>query len=136
MPKRWIFDPCTANSKISASEKVWLQQRCNQFIDAELKPKNIKPFNPNNKKEAQLIDIYCKWHRNNILFIAKYKDLRPNVISLEYEIKFARISCLNKNQYYLHYLRHTGEWWDITCQAGNSFKQCLQDIKELPYFTF
>ena len=82
-----------------------------------------------------MVDVYCKWHRNNILFLAKYKDLRPDRIVAEYEDKIARLIYFNENHCDLYYMRHTGQWWDITHQVGNSFKQCLKGIKELPHFT-
>lgn len=135
MPKKvWIFNPRAVRHKILANEKVEVKQRCDRFIETELKPNNIKPFNPKNKKESQLVDIYCKWYGNKIIFIARYKDLRPQAIALEYEDKFARLVYGGEKQCYLDYMRHTGEWWDITYQVGNSFSKCLQGIKELPYF--
>lgn len=134
--KVWVFNPRAANPKISANEKARVKYKCDQFIEAELKPRNVKPFNPNNKKQAQLVDIYSKWYGNKIIFIARYMDLRSHALVPEYEDKFARIAYFSSSRCYLYYMRHTGEWWDITYQVGNSLNKCLQGIKELPYFSF
>ncbi|MBU2579316.1 hypothetical protein KKA09_04360 [Patescibacteria group bacterium] len=134
--KRWIFNPRAANPKISACEKITIKQKCDRFIDVKLKIGKIKLFDPDNKKERQLIDIYCKWYRNHILFIAKYKDLRPNAIVPEYEDKFARITYFSQVKCYLYYMRHTGEWQDITYEVVISLNKCLQSILKMPHFEF
>lgn len=113
-----------------------MKQKCDTFIQERLKPKYIKPFDKKNKKDMQLVDIYCKLASNKILFVEVYKDLRPNVISEDYEMKFARITIGEKGKFSLDYMRHTGQWWDITYMAGDTLEKCLKGIEELPYFIF
>ena len=84
----------------------------------------------------RLVDIYSKIAGNKILVIGKYKDFRPGVISEDFEEKIARIGVVEKGIFSLDYMRHTGQWQDITFMSGNTLEKCLKGIAELPYFMF
>ncbi len=136
MPKKqWICNPPKPPKvKISEIAKMEIKEKCDRFIEDKLKPKYVKPFDKKNRKESQIVDIYCKWYGSTILFIASFKDMRPNVIAFEYEDKFARIKCLDKNHFRVCYMKHTGQWCDVTCMCGDSLNKCLRGIEELPHF--
>jgi len=60
--KRWIYDsPKPPKEKISEIAKMEIKEKCDEFIKHKLKPKSVKPFDRKNKKESQIVDIYCKW---------------------------------------------------------------------------
>lgn len=135
LKKVWIYNPSKLpKPKVPEIAKIGIKEKCDKFINSQLKMKYVKPFNPKNKRKIQLVDIYSSWHRNYIYFIAAYKNLKPNAIASEYEDKFARLEYVNKNHFRLCYMRHTGQWWDVTYRQGDSLNQCLKAIDEMPHF--
>lgn len=133
MPKRvWTYNKRAIRRqiKISSIEKSEIIEQCERFIERELKPAFIKPFDKRNKFN-QLSDIYCRWRNNSVLFMAAYKNLSD---ARDFEDKFARIKVMDKGCFSIDYMRHTGQWIDITYMAGKSLNECLKSIKELPHF--
>ncbi|MFH0856989.1 MAG: hypothetical protein V1860_03770 [bacterium] len=131
--KVWGYNPRAARKliKISSLEKSEIMGKCERFIECELKPAFIKPFDKRNKFN-QLSDIYCRWRNNSVLFMAAYKNLSDS--ARDFEDKFARIKVMDKGCFSIDYMRHTGQWIDITYMAGKSLNECLKSIKELPHF--
>ena len=134
MKKVWIHSPKNTKVQPTAGEKTRTEITCMMFIEMRLKDKWLKPFDPKNKKEMQLVDIILKWHGNYLYLIAKYRDLRPNVISGQFEDKVARLEFISPDHFLLSYLRHTGQWFELTYGNAISLKVCLENILELPHF--
>lgn len=132
----WGYNPKAVKSNISESVKAEVKKKCDIFIQGKLKPKYVRSFDKTNKKEMQLVDICSKLIGNKILFIGVYKDLRPGALLEDYEIKFARIWALNGGTFSLDFMRHNGEWVDISFMSGDSLEGCFKGIEELPYFGF
>lgn len=130
----WVYNPKAVKSNISVSVKAEMKKKCDIFIQGKLKQKHVRPFDKTNKKEMQLVDICSKLIGNKILFIGVYKDLRQGVLLEDYEIKFARIWALNGGTFSLDFMRHNGEWVDISFMSGGSLEECFEGIEELPYF--
>lgn len=135
MPRKmWVYNPRLAKPQVSKVDQAKIKTECDQFIETQLKPKNIRPFNPKNTKDPQLVDIYCKWHRHYIHFIGVYKDLRPDVVSKRYEEKLGRLEYTAPDRFMLCYMRHNDEWGPINFPPGDSLADCLKTIEELPHF--
>src|SRR3989344_6592685 len=135
MPKRgyrWVLSPKANRPKVSDSEKARVNQLCDDFIVAKLKPKYLVEYNKQNK-DRKMKDIYCKWYRGFIHFIAVYNDFRDNRILNEYEDKFARLEYLDNDRYLLSYLRHTGEWFELTYGKGVSLESAFESIIKMPH---
>jgi len=131
--KYWVHTPHKAKPNISESEKNLIKEKCDKFIDSKIKPGATKPFNPKIKKQ-QCVDNYCKWYRNYIYFISEFKDTRDDIISPEYEDKYARLQCIGKDKFLLSYMRHTGVWFELTFGNGFTLNQCFERMLEMPHF--
>jgi hypothetical protein len=116
--------------KISENAKREIKKTCDNFIELGLKPEYYK--SPKKGKRA-LLDINSRWRGKFIYFIAVISDNNPDALSPQYEEKFARLEYRDKNHFSLAYLRHTGEWFDIT-YGGTTLNRCLEMIKEMTHF--
>lgn len=132
--KIWIYNPHKRKGNISANVKSQTQLMCDQFLEKYLWPSFVRPFNINNIKEPQCIDIRWKWRRNFVYCIAIYKDIRRDALREKYDYPFIRLEYVDENLFHLAYFRYTGKWHTITYNMGSSLKQCFRLIQELPHF--
>jgi hypothetical protein len=124
--KRWIRVPeKVAKPKVPADEKLLIEQKCNDFINNELKPKLVVT-NPENYKFKYIVDVFGKWNRNFFYFGAIYQVKHPMAISPVDEFKFARLEYTGKDRFSIAYMRHTGKWWEI--RTGLSLEESFEEI--------
>lgn len=129
----WALKTTKIKESLSPQQKAVIEKRCEEFVISTFKPKVLKQFNLY-KNEKNLINIYCKWHREFFYFIAVINDNGLDVITSEYEDKIARLEPKTDTTFYLSYLRYTGEWFDITHGQGLSLLTCLKNIATLTHF--
>jgi hypothetical protein len=115
--------------KLTETDKKEIEQLCLPLVD-EFK-KNIILENPN-KMNNYLVDIYLKWHQNYLYFCGEYKSEDPNRIYDEYEDRFVRLECIDKDNFNFSYFRFTGQWFLVA--KGLTLKDCLDSIRENPNF--
>ena len=127
----WVYSPKKEYNKVSENAKREIEKICDDCIEHQLRPTYLK--SPQREKR-ELLNIYSKWHRNFIYFIAVIKDDDPNAISSQYEDKFARLEYRNKDRFLLAYFRHTGEWFELTYGQGMTLKDCLEQIEDMLHF--
>jgi len=108
-------------------EKDSIKNLCQPLIE-KFKSEYI-PINPN-KEFNYLVDIYIKWHRDNLYFCEKYKSESPNRIADEFEEKFVRLKIINRYKFDISYMRHTGRWFSIA--SGLTLNECLEMIEDTP----
>ena len=134
MKKTWGYRPAKQKKVISEQTKLRVGLACDEFVGAYLRPRDVRPFSPKNKKQAQCVDIEWNWNRGFVYFKAFYKDLRPDIISETYDYPFARLEYVEENLFHLAFFRHTEKWWNITYGNGSSLEECFEMIQELPHF--
>lgn len=126
--KRWIRLPeKAAKPQVPADEKLLITQKCQDFIDTELKPKYVVT-NPERYQWQYIIDVSGKWNRNFFYFSSLHKAKDENyMIRPTYEAKFARLEYTGKDCFSLAYMRHTDKWWEM--RRGLSLEECFELIK-------
>ena len=135
MPRRenvWVFKPPRKpKPRVPESTKVEVERICNELVESVLKPEYIKS-QPKNKRFNYVADIFTKWYRNYFYFCSKYRCPHPNAISPFFESKFARLEYVAEDSFNLSYMRHTGQWWEISREI--TLDECIKKIKEMPHF--
>lgn len=131
--KNWTWAPRKAQIIVPEIEKSRTAEACRVFITTVLAPRGVHVRDPR-KKERQCVGLAGSWHRNFFRFIATFYDPRDNVISAEYEEPFARLEYRKAGGYILAYMRHTGEWNEITYGQPLSLEECFEMITTLPHF--
>ncbi len=98
------------SSKVPDFLKHEVNEKAKMLVEKHIRPEHVKPP-PKNPKFNYIVDIFTKWHGRYFYFMAKYACPGPNRIAPFFEIGFARLEFVGKNQFELAYLRHTGQWW-------------------------
>jgi hypothetical protein len=126
--KTWVYSPPKPPSpKVPATVKARVEQRANEFVETELKPRFIEPP-PKIALFNYVVDIYTRWYRHYFHFCATYACPSPNAISPFFETKFARLEYLGgQDNFSIAYMRHTGQWWEV--YSDQSLEQCLAIIR-------
>jgi hypothetical protein len=131
--KNWTWALKKTSVKVPEIEQRKLGDACREFISTALVPRSVYTRNPR-KKERQCIGIEGSWYRNFFCFTAKFYDPCDNVISTEYEEHFARLEYCGKDKFLCAYMRHTGEWNEITYGTPLSLVECFEMMTTLPHF--
>ncbi len=113
--------------KLADYEKDVIKNLCLPLIE-KFKSKYVS-VNPN-KEFNYLVDIYIKWYQDNLYFCGKYKSESQNRVVDEFEETFVRLKILNKDNFEISYIRHTGKWFSIA--FGLTLKECLEMIEDTP----
>ena len=130
--RSWTFESSRQpKPKVSDSIKAEIKRKCDEFVESILKPKHIIDP-PKNNHYNYIVEIYTKWYRNYIYFCAKYHSPDPNAISPFFELKFARMEYVDKDQFNLSYMRHTNQWFEIFREQ--SIDECIESIDDMPIF--
>ncbi len=131
-PKQWIYSP-PRPPKPKAPEPVKrdVEIRAHEFIASVLKPKRLTPVPPD-ADVNDLVDISTKWYRNYFYFCATYCRPGPHAIAPSFETQFARLEYVGTQQFHLSYMRHTGQWWELS--RALSVEECFEAIREEPHF--
>ena len=131
--KTWGYSPAKPSGpKVPETVKATTEQQAMQLVETVLKPQYVKP--PIEGVEFNyIVDIYTKWYRNYFYFCAKYACPGPNALAPFFEVKFARMEYVGKqNQFNLAFVRHTGEW--VMIYPDLSLSECLETIQNDPLF--
>jgi hypothetical protein len=92
MPKKkmWMRVPeKKPKPKVPPQEKQVIEQRCNELIDTEFKPKIVPP--PQEYEWNYVVDIFGKWYRNYLYFCCLYNCPGKNAITPQLESRFTRL---------------------------------------------
>lgn len=129
--KVWMYCPKKVKPKLPEDKKAEIIAECQKFIDSQLLPYFVKKINKKTK-QPRLIEIRCKWNGNFLYFIADYENIKMKMNRSDCEEKFARLEYQNNNKFLIAYLRHTGQWFDLSYGDGIFMKECFKMILELP----
>lgn len=132
--KQWVYAPSKQkhSTKIPDKEKQQIKEKGDALIESYLKPHYIKPP-PEDLQCNYLVDIFSKWYRHYFYFCSKYNSPVPHAISQSFEMKFARLEYIGKDQFNLAYMRHTEQWFELYQEL--SLDVCLDSIKDGAHFT-
>lgn len=130
--KEWVYSPKKEKPSLSENKKAEIIAECRKFIDSDLLPCLAKGFNKNQKR-PHLTEIRCKWNRNFLHFIACCKNVKTKTAHSECEEKFARLEYQKNDKFLISYLRHTGQWHELSYGNGISLKECFKMILKLPH---
>jgi hypothetical protein len=128
--KLWLASPPKQpKPKVSEREKQLIEQKCNELIETEFKPKYIESP-PTDRDFNYRADIFGKWYRNYFYFCSTYNCPSPRAISPSFEARSARLEYVGQDCFNVAYMRHTGQWWEIL--HGLSLEECLSEIRNNP----
>jgi hypothetical protein len=131
-PKRRIYSPPKPpKPAVPKAVKAGVEAKAREFIDAELKPKHVKPP-PKDARFNYLADITCKWHGSYFYLVGVFACPGPNAISPSFESKLARLLYVGPDRFKMAFQRHTGQW--IQLIEGLSLQKCLETIRDDPWF--
>ncbi len=131
--KMWMYAPRKQPVTVPADVKRSVTTRAEEFTQAKLAPKRVQSFNPRVKK-MQCVGFATKWYKNYFYLAQEFKDTRDNVIANEYALPFARLEYQGDDAFLCSYMRHTGEWLDISFGRPDSLKECFHRIESEPHF--
>ncbi len=129
--KVWMYCPKKEKPQLSEDEKAEIIAECQKFIDSKLLPYFAKNFNKKSK-HPRLIEIKCKWNGSFLYFIAYYENIKMKMDPSDCEEKFARLEYQKNDKFIIAYFRHTGQWFDLSYNGGNSLKECFEMILDIP----
>lgn len=128
--KLWLASsPKQSKPTVPDSEKQLIEQKCNELIQTEFKPKYIESP-PTDHDLNYRTDIFGKWYRNYFYFCSTYNCPSPRAISPSFESRSARLEYVGQDCFNVAYMRHTGQWWEIL--HGLSLEECLSEIRNNP----
>ena len=113
--KRWGYSPPKKTKpKIPEALKGELTEKANALVESTLKPWKLD-FDTSAKEHGfnYVVDIYTKWHKNCLLFRAKYACPGPNALSPFFEDSFTRLAYMANGRFNLAYMCHTGKWCEV-----------------------
>jgi len=128
--KLWLSSsPKQSKPTVPDTEKQLIEQKCNELIETEFKPKYIESP-PTDHDLNYRTDIFGKWYRNYFYFCSTYNCPSPRAISPSFESRSARLEYVGEDCFNVAYMRHTGQWWEIL--HGLSLEECLSEIRNNP----
>jgi hypothetical protein len=130
IPRQWVYCPRPA-SRVPDAVKKQVSAKANEIIETLFKPKYIKPP-PKDERFNYIVDIYTKWHKNCLLFRAKYACPGPNALSPFFEDSFTRLAYMANGRFNLAYMRHTGKWQEVFTDL--SLEEAFSEIRNQPFF--
>ena len=131
-PKQWLYSPPQPpKPTVPESVKRDVETRAHEFGESVLKPKHPKPAPPH-ADWNDLVDIATKWYCNYFSFSATYCSPGPSALAPSFATPFARLEYVGDQRFHLSYMRHTGQWWELS--TALSVEACLQAISDEPHF--
>lgn len=128
--KLWLSSsPKQSKPTVPDTERQLIEQKCNELIQTEFKPKYIDSP-PTDHDLNYRTDIFGKWYRNYFYFCSTYNCPSPRAISPSFESRSARLEYVGQDCFNVAYMRHTGQWWEIL--HGLSLEECLSEIRNNP----
>ncbi len=128
--RAWAWGP-TKPSKVPESVRVDLSARAQALVEAELKPRHVKP--PSIDSDLNyIVDISTKWRGRFFYFVSEYACPGPNALSPYFETGFARLEYQRDGRFSLAFMRHTGQWWQVYTDL--TVDDALNQIREDAFF--
>src|SRR4028119_1877960 len=95
--KLWLSSsPKQSKPTVPDTEKQLIEQKCNELIQTEFKPKYIDSP-PTDHDFNYLTDIFGKWYRNYFYFCSTYNCPSPRAISPSFESRSARLEYVGQD---------------------------------------
>jgi hypothetical protein len=113
-PKQWIYrPPQPPKPQVPESVKRDVETRAHEFVASVLKPTHLTPAPPH-ADWNDLVDISTKWYHNDFYVSATYCSPGPSALAPSFETLDARLESVGDQQFHLSYMRHTGQWWELS----------------------
>lgn len=77
--RQWVYRPGPASGVPDAVKKQ-VTAKANEIVETVFNPKYLKTP-PKKPRFNYIVDIYTKWHKNCLLFRARYACPGPNALS-------------------------------------------------------
>jgi hypothetical protein len=109
----------------SAEGKRSIKEKVDRVIDRHMKPQILG----NQRGFGDVLDVFTKWHGDNLILITKRRGERRRGLSGEdFETKSGRLTQVGADLFDVSYFRHTGRWWTIDTDC--SLKAALKYFRE------
>jgi len=80
--------------KVPEDVKSEVSSKAQKLIEHHLKPAHVEQ--PENPQCNYIVDIYTRWHREDLYFCATYVAPFPNAVSPTFEVRFAKMGYLGE----------------------------------------
>src|ERR1700677_2610555 len=94
---------------------------CEAFIRDVLKPRFLPEIKPT--KWNYPIEIHGKWAAGRYKFTQRWRSGFEENIGVKFDAPFARIDRMGPDRFDIHWMRHTGTWWQL--YTGVTFAEAL-----------
>jgi hypothetical protein len=98
---------------------------CEAFIRDVLKPRFLPRVTPT--PGNFVIDIQGAWAAGRYRFLQRYRSGMERNFGEEFDAPFARIDRMDRDQFDIFWMRHTGKWWRL--HAGVTFAEALERLE-------
>ena len=99
---------------------------CETFIAEVLKPRFLPQVTPN--AWNYVIDIHGAWSGGRYRFMERYRSGMDHNRGGEFDRPFARLDRMGPDRFYIHWMRHTGQWWRL--HADVTLAEALKLLEE------
>jgi hypothetical protein len=93
------------------AEKQALIGACEAFIRDVLKPRFLPEIKPT--EWNYVVDIHGAWAGGRYRFMQRYRSGWEHNRGEEFDAPFARIDRMGPDRFDIHWMRHTGTWWQL-----------------------
>ncbi len=124
MPKRVTPRP----GKASDADKHAIVTACERFIADILKPRFLPDIRPT--EWNYVVDIHGAWHAGRYRFMQRYRSGMAHCLAAEFDTPFARIDYMSPDNFNIHWMRHTGQWWPV--YRGKTLAEALHILETDP----
>jgi hypothetical protein len=106
--RMWVKD-------LRDGDKATIAERCDRFIQDELKPRFLPQIRPTEFNYP--VDIFGRWRGSKYSFIQRYWSGFSENLGEEFNAAFTRLDhcegCLTETRFDVMWHRHTGQWFRL-----------------------
>ncbi len=110
---------------LNEAEKQAIVVACEALIRDVLKPRSLPQVRPT--EWNYVIDIHGAWAAGRYRFMQRYRSGMEHNRGEEFDAPFARIDRTGRDQFDVHWMRHTGKWWRL--YSGVTLAEALRVLE-------
>jgi len=123
---QWVWAPAPPRPILpDAAEKRAVVAACETLIRDVLKPRDLPDITPANYNYA--VDIHGAYAGGRYRFMVRYRSGFEHNRGQEFDSPFARIDRMGPDEFDVHWMRHTGQWWRL--RDGLTLAGALREVE-------
>ena len=123
---QWVWAPAPPRPKPpDAKQKQAIIAACEALIRDKLKPRDLPEVTPTAWNYP--VDINGAYAGGRYRFIVRYRSGFEHNTGQEFDRSFARIDRMGPDNFDVHCMWHTGQWWRL--REGLTLADALQEVE-------